>query len=131
MKPLWSRFGIHTGRTLVGNLGLPEWNSSHSARRLEGVNKICKTDIIVSSDTRDAARQEFLFRPLGSVSEKGKMQEVEIYELIESLNDASEHQKYFYSQFLMSLSHLQRSDFSGAKSLFEKLRISPPSDYPT
>ena len=95
-KPFWSRIGIHTGVTLVGNLGSQSrmnytvvGDSVNLASRLEGINKIYQTEIIVSSDTRDAVEKEFLFRPLGSVAVKGKQQEVEIYELVESMTQAT------------------------------------------
>ena len=74
-------------------------DSVNLASRLEGVNKIYKTEIIVSSDTRDAAEKEFLFRPLGSVAVKGKQQQVEIYELVESMTQATEEQIQFSEKF--------------------------------
>ncbi|MGA0405872.1 MAG: adenylate/guanylate cyclase domain-containing protein [bacterium] len=137
-KPFWSRFGIHTGVTLVGNLGSQSrmnytvvGDSVNLASRLEGVNKIYKTEIIVSSDTRDAAKKDFLFRPLGSVAVKGKKQEVEIYELVESLTQATEEQIQFSVEFTTALSLFQAGDFPGAKQLFTKIGDQYPADHPT
>ena len=137
-KPFWSRFGIHTGVTLVGNLGSQSrmnytvvGDSVNLASRLEGVNKIYKTEIIVSSDTRDAAEKEFLFRPLGSVAVKGKQQEVEIYELVESIKQATEDQIQFSGEFMTALSLFQAGNFQGAKKLFTKIGDQYPIDYPT
>jgi adenylate cyclase len=137
-KPFWSRFGIHTGVTLVGNLGSQSrmnytvvGDSVNLASRLEGVNKIYKTEIIVSSDTRDAAKKDFLFRPLGSVAVKGKKQEVEIYELVESLTQATEEQIQFSGEFTTALSLFQTGDFLGAKQLFTKIADQYPTDHPT
>ena len=137
-KPFWSRFGIHTGVTLVGNLGSQSrmnytvvGDSVNLASRLEGVNKIYKTEIIVSSDTRDAAEREFLFRPLGSVAVKGKKQEVEIYALVESLTQATEEQIQFSGEFTTALSLFQAGDFQGAKNLFTKIADQYPTDHPT
>ena len=137
-KPFWSRFGIHTGVTLVGNLGSQSrmnytvvGDSVNLASRLEGVNKIYKTEIIVSSDTRDAAEKEFLFRPLGSVAVKGKQQEVEIYELVESITQATEQQIQFSKEFTTALNLFNDGDFLGAKNLFTKIGDQFPTDHPT
>ncbi|MDA0287265.1 MAG: adenylate/guanylate cyclase domain-containing protein [Proteobacteria bacterium] len=137
-KPFWSRFGIHTGVTLVGNLGSQSrmnytvvGDSVNLASRLEGVNKIYKTEIIVSSDTRDAAKKDFLFRPLGSVAVKGKKQEVEIYELVESITQATEEQIQFSKDFTTALDLFKNGDFSGAKILFTKIGGQYPTDHPT
>ena len=137
-KPFWSRFGIHTGITLVGNLGSQSrmnytvvGDSVNLASRLEGINKIYKTEIIVSSDTRDAAEKEFLFRPLGSVAVKGKKQEVEIYELIESITEATEEQLQFSGDFTAALSLFQDGDLLGARKIFTNLGDLYPTDHPT
>ena len=137
-KPFWSRFGIHTGVTLVGNLGSQSrmnytvvGDSVNLASRLEGVNKIYQTEIIVSSDTRDAAEKEFLFRPLGSVAVKGKQQEVEIYELVESITQATEEQIQFSKEFTTALNLFNDGDFLGAKNLFTKIGDQYPTDHPT
>ena len=137
-KPFWSRFGIHTGVTLVGNLGSQSrmnytvvGDSVNLASRLEGVNKIYKTEIIVSSDTRDAVEKEFLFRPLGSVAVKGKQQEVEIYELVESITQATEEQIQFSKEFTTALNLFNDGDFLGAKNLFTKIGDQYPTDHPT
>ena len=137
-KPFWSRFGIHTGVTLVGNLGSQSrmnytvvGDSVNLASRLEGVNKIYGTEIIVSSDTRDGAERDFLFRPLGSVAVKGKKQEVEIYELVESIKQATEEQIQFSGEFTTALSLFQAGDFQGAKNLFTKIADQYPTDHPT
>ncbi|MEK9667283.1 MAG: adenylate/guanylate cyclase domain-containing protein, partial [Deltaproteobacteria bacterium] len=137
-KPFWSRFGIHTGVTLVGNLGSQSrmnytvvGDSVNLASRLEGVNKIYQTEIIVSSDTRDAVEKEFLFRPLGSVAVKGKQQEVEIYELVESITQATEEQIQFSKEFTTALNLFNDGDFLGAKNLFTKIGDQYPTDHPT
>ena len=106
-------------------------DSVNLASRLEGVNKIYKTEIIVSSDTRDAAEREFIFRPLGSVAVKGKKQEVEIYELVESIKQATEDQIQFSGEFMTALSLFQAGNFQGAKKLFTKIGDQYPIDYPT
>ena len=101
-KPFWSRIGIHTGNTLVGNIGSANrmnyavvGDSVNLASQLEGINKIYQTNIIVSSETQKEARSQFLFRPLDIVRVKGKKNGVKIFELLDSEEQASEKQKQF------------------------------------
>ena len=74
-------------------------DSVNLASRLEGINKIYQTNIIVSSETQEEAGSEFLFRPLDTVRVKGKQKGVEIFELIDSKEQASEKQKQFCAEF--------------------------------
>lgn len=89
-KPiLYTRIGIHLGDAIVGNMGSSErinytavGDATNIASRLEGINKIYGTQIIVSDSIYQDTKEHFIFRMLDCVTVKGKHDFNYIYELI-------------------------------------------------
>jgi adenylate cyclase len=84
-----TRFGLHLGTALVGHFGAPDrmnytalGDAVNLASRLEGLNKLYGTSIIVSSAIAKSAADDFEFRLLDLVAVKGKTTAIEIYELL-------------------------------------------------
>ena len=84
-----ARTGINSGNMLVGNIGSKYrvhygamGDAVNLASRLEGLNKIYGTQIIISSSTAELVAGAFLLRELDQVRVKGRVQAVLIYELI-------------------------------------------------
>ena len=89
LKPFFTRFGIHVGEAVVGNLGSTErmnytalGNTVNLASRLEGLNKQFGTAILVSEDVYLRVQHLFQFRALESVVAKGMTKETRIFELV-------------------------------------------------
>ena len=92
LKPFFTRFGLHVGEAVVGNLGSMErmnytalGNTVNLAARLEGLNKQFGTAILASEEVYLRVRHCFLFRPFDAVIAKGMTKETRVFELVEAL----------------------------------------------
>jgi adenylate cyclase len=86
---LRTRFGVHSGEAVVGNVGSSErmmytamGRMVNLAARLEGLNRRYGTEILVSEATRRGAGAGFAFRPVDLVLPKGASEPVEVHELL-------------------------------------------------
>ncbi|MET4389028.1 adenylate cyclase [Bradyrhizobium sp. F1.4.3] len=91
-----TRFGIHAGEAVVGNLGSSErmnytalGNVVNLAARLEGLNKDYGTQILVSDAVYARIKHRFCCRFVDTVVAKGMAAETRIYELLEEKADGA------------------------------------------
>lgn len=94
LPSFFTRFGIHVGEAVVGNLGSSErmnytalGNVVNLAARLEGLNKEYDTQILVSEDVYMRVRQSFDFRFVDVIVAKGMAAETRIYELLAEISN--------------------------------------------
>jgi adenylate cyclase len=92
LPPFAVRIGIHFGEAVVGNVGSAErmdytalGNSVNLAARLEGLNKLYGTTILVSEAVRSRVEHRFRFKAIASVIAKGMTTETRVYELVEAV----------------------------------------------
>jgi len=87
--PIRARTGINSGPMVVGNLGSKYrfaygvvGDQVNLGSRLEGLNKVYRTEIIIGENTAQLVEQAFRLRELDMVRVIGRRQAVRIYELI-------------------------------------------------
>jgi adenylate cyclase len=92
--PFITRFGIHTGEVIVGNIGSRDrmnytalGDSVNFTSRLEQMSKVYGTTIISSEEIADIAKNKFIFRKLDKTYIRGKSGAYTLYELLAEHND--------------------------------------------
>jgi adenylate cyclase len=143
-KPMfYTRFALHTGIAIVGNFGTENrmnytvvGNVVDITSRLQEVDKIYHTPIIITQDVYTKLDASFITRPMDVVAVKGKKEKIKIYELGGKKDDLIDIQPRddkirLFNLFTKAYQAFEQGDFVQARQLFLSIQTQFPDDYPT
>jgi len=135
-----TRFGLHTGDTVVGNIGSPDrmdytalGASVNLAARLEGLNKQYGTELLVSETVYREARDLFLFRPIDTTRVKGISRPVSVFELCAAHHGppeilATPAQRIFCDRWNEVYDRVSKNEWEAAYPLIRRFLDDYPDD---
>jgi adenylate cyclase len=132
-----ARIGIATGDALVGNVGSHErfnytvmGDTVNLASRLEGLNKLYGTEILISDPTGQALHEGIIARPVGVAQVKGKRQCVEVWEPLCLASEDNPIARELTRLFVEGLAAYLERDFQSAAAQYEAALRLRPEDKP-
>jgi adenylate cyclase len=137
---LSTRMGLHYGEMRLGNVGAMEHyeyravgDTVNTATRIEGLNKLLGTRILVSAPVIDGL-QGFFSRELGTFLLKGKMQPITVFELIGTIDEISNNDPnwpQFVALFSQAMALFKEKQWQKALIAFRAIYEAYPDDGPT
>ncbi|MFO7538292.1 MAG: adenylate/guanylate cyclase domain-containing protein, partial [Chloroflexota bacterium] len=134
------RIGIslHYGRMMLGTVGEMERmdgtvisDAVNVAARLEDLNKVYGTNIILSAETLSqlSADAPYQVRSLGKLLVRGKKESIQVYELLDGLPEPIRTQKEeSKSLFEQALQQYELGQLAQAEAIFARLTTQYPDD---
>jgi adenylate cyclase len=133
LPPLFTRFGLHAARVMVGHFGAPErlsytalGDGVNLAARLEPLCKQYGVAVLASEAIVGQAGGDLAFRLIDRVAVKGRTQGVKVYELLGTRRECAEASQKACS-YEKALEAYFARDFRSARELFAAIENDPPS----
>jgi adenylate cyclase len=135
---LFVRMGIATGEVIVGTISSPVSKSFtvigdtvNLASRLEGINKVYGTRVIIPEDTLRLAQDEVEVRELDLITVAGKTEPVRIHELLSPFNKLAPTDAELREEFAVGLAAYRIRDWDEAQRRFDQCLKLKPDDGPS
>jgi adenylate cyclase len=137
---LITRLGLHCGEMRLGNVGAKEHfeyravgDTINTATRIENLNKLLGTRILVSSQVIEGIEGLFLAREIGSFLVKGKSQPITVFELAGNNHNVSHQSEWNRLSFVFNeaLTLYKQGDWKLALSAFSQVLKEFPDDGPS
>ncbi len=132
-----TRLGVHSGEILLGNVGAldhyeyrPMGDIVNTATRIEGLNKILGTRLLVSA-TVVGELDGLLTRELGAFILAGKSRPIVVHELVARKEDADEAQRSLCGHFTDALTAYRMQRWEEAMARFRELMKAHEDDGPS
>lgn len=135
--PFRTRFGLHAGPAIVGNVGARERINytlvgavANQASRLEGLNKNYGTDILASSEVAVRTAAQFVWRPIDRIVAAGTTEAMEVFEPLGEASAGEAHQELL-TQWSAGRQAYAEGRFEEAIACFKRTEALRPGDGPS
>ena len=129
-----TRIGLDTGTVMVGNIGAHDrfsygilGDAVNTTARLEGINKVYGTRIIVGPTAAANIGDRLVLRPLDEVLAVGKVKPTWIFEAVGVPGEVPADVLDQLDRYAEALSHYRAGDFGVAAERFAAIPDDPPS----